>query len=55
MDRVARELNMDRVEFRKINLFGNKGRLPNGQIIASEPMERTLDRALELFNNCSVK
>lgn len=49
MDHIARELGMDRLELRRRNMFGEYGRLPNGQLVWSEPLGATLEKALELF------
>lgn len=50
MDLIAQRLGMDSLQLRKKNVFGDVGKLPNGQQINSKPMSFTLQRALELFN-----
>ena len=49
MDRIAKTIGMDPLELRRKNMFGDYGRLPNGQLVWSEPLGQTLDRAVALF------
>ena len=49
MDFVAKQIGMDPVAFRRVNMFQDAGKLPNGQVVWSEPLRATMDRALELF------
>ena len=48
MDEIARAIGMDPLELRRKNLFSDHGRLPNGQLVWSEPLGAALDRALAL-------
>ena len=48
MDEIARTIGMDPLELRRKNLFGNHGKLPNGQLVWSEPLGAALNRALAL-------
>ena len=49
MDHIARTIGMDRLELRRKNMFQDYGKLPNGQVVWSEPLRASLDRALEMF------
>lgn len=51
MDILASKLNMNPWDFRLLNMFGDKGYLPNGQVINSKAMKLTFKRAIELYNN----
>ena len=47
LDLVARELDMDRVEFRKKNLMHDGDELPTGEVISHIKAEETLEKALQ--------
>lgn len=51
---IAAKIGIDPIEFRLKNMFGDVGLLPNGQEINSEPLQKTLRRALELYGFSSV-
>lgn len=51
MDNLARKLGISPAEIRRRNLFGEVGRLPNGQVIPSRGAAQTLERALEIFQD----
>lgn len=47
-DAIARKLGMSPVEFRRKNLFFDRGQAPTGQLLDSRPLRATFERALEL-------
>lgn len=51
LDLIAERLGISPLEIRRKNLFGEKGTLPNGQVIDSEAASECLERAVALFNN----
>lgn len=51
LDLIAEELGISPLEIRRKNIFGQKGTLPNGQVIDSEAAGKCLERAVELFHN----
>lgn len=50
MDILAAKLGIDPWELRRINMFGDTGFIPNGQVVNSKAMRLTFERAIELFN-----
>ena len=53
MELVADELGMDPIEFRRRNLFGDRGQMPNGQLVYSAGARLAFERAWELFHENS--
>lgn len=49
MDLISEKLGMDPEALRLKNLFGDRGRLPNGQLIYSKGARLAFDRAWEIF------
>ena len=50
MDAMAQQLDMSPEAFRRINLFGEHGNLPNGQVVNTKALRLTFERALTLYD-----
>ena len=55
MNRIAERLDINPVQFRRKNLFGHRGQMPNGQLIYSAGALAAFERAWELFNDEQAK